>query len=84
MAFDPVQPSWTAGAVAALFYLLRLIDRRAKRATPGTLEYIADQLGKTNESIAELKASNRHRREEIAELGYQIRQLGKRLDAESG
>lgn len=83
MAFDPVEPSWIAGLVTGLFYVLRMIDRRAKRLTPGTVEYLTERLNNVNEGIAELKASNRHRREEIAELSYKLRKLGERLDAES-
>jgi hypothetical protein len=83
MAFDPVAPSWTAGVVAGLFYVLRLLDRRAKRLSPGTVEYLTEQLNKVNEGIESLKASNRHRRAEIEELGYQIRQINRKLDEQS-
>jgi len=79
MTFDPAEESLTSIALGVLFYVVRLLDRRAKRLTPGTVEYLTDQLRVANEGIASLKISSSeqfarmqqsidHRREECAEL----------------
>ena len=72
---DPVQPSITASLVAALVYVVRLYDGR--KGTP--LQRVEELEG----TVESLKRSNNHRRAEIEELGYKIRQLERRADEDS-
>lgn len=91
---DLGQPAVTAGLFGVLTLILRIIERRMKRITPGTVEHMAENfkklharldtsLGEVNEKIDGLASSNRHRRAEIKDLTWKIERLTQRMDTGS-
>lgn len=81
VAFDPTEPTINGLLFAALSVVLRLLDNKAKRLRPDTVEYMEEQFGKLNGKIDSLVTADRWRKHDIEELGFQIRDQGRRIDA---
>lgn len=88
--FDPVQPSWTAGLLALLYAVTRIVERRAKRLTPGGVQELRERaeaaherLDVIDQRLESLVRSNNHRKAELAEISYNLKRLTQRLDEAS-
>ncbi len=80
MNIDPLHDAITAFLVAVITFCVRLLDRKGNPVKLGRVDELEERIDARLDSLSQ---SNQHRRLEVSQMQYELREIKRRMDSAS-